>query len=68
MYKVSRSLQNGVRHASVVQVKRIVRSVMLIPQFGPVVPREWTSSNVLETCNEFYVNPYVDEHTFRTIY
>lgn len=67
MYKVSREYRHGSRHASVIPVQNIKRSVMLFPKFGPVVDRSWTSDNVLEECETFYVNPFVDEHSYRTI-
>ncbi|KAH7904361.1 hypothetical protein BJ138DRAFT_969252, partial [Hygrophoropsis aurantiaca] len=38
MYKISRSLRNGERQASVIPVGIIRRSVHLIPKFGPIVP------------------------------
>lgn len=68
MYKVSRVYQDGEPFASVIPVDNIQRSVMLFPEFGPSVPREWTSHNVLESCDTFYVNPFTDELAYRTIY
>ena len=68
MYRVSRSFKDGIREAAIIPVNDIFRSVMLFPRFGPIAPRDWTSDNVLEECKDFYVNPYVDEHMYRTIY
>lgn len=68
MYKISPEYKDGVRFASIVPVEQIVRSVMLFPQFGPVANREWTSDNILDICKTFYVNPFVDEHSYKTIY
>ncbi|KAN0137729.1 hypothetical protein V8E53_004485 [Lactarius tabidus] len=51
---------------SIIPVGNIRRSVHLIPKFGPVAPAEWTSSNVLDSCNVFYLNTFSDRHIFRT--
>ncbi|KIJ12606.1 hypothetical protein PAXINDRAFT_14528 [Paxillus involutus ATCC 200175] len=67
MYKVSRSRLHGDRLASIIPVTNIRRSVHLIPKFGRVAPREWTSSTVLEVCNDFLVNPFTDRHAYLTI-
>ncbi|KAH7919379.1 hypothetical protein BV22DRAFT_1023101, partial [Leucogyrophana mollusca] len=56
------------RQASVVPVASLRRSIHLIPKFGPVAPREWTSSNVLEQCNTFFVNCFTDRHAYSTIF
>ncbi|KZT27433.1 hypothetical protein NEOLEDRAFT_1061015, partial [Neolentinus lepideus HHB14362 ss-1] len=66
LYKIQRTIRNGERQASVVPVTQIERSVHLLPKFGPVVPREWSSSTVLDTAPAFYVNPFLDRHTFVT--
>jgi len=66
MYRVSRLTENGRRSASVITIGSIVRSIHLIPQFGPVVPREWNSFTVLELCNSFYINPFADVHSYLT--
>ncbi|EPQ52542.1 hypothetical protein GLOTRDRAFT_79649 [Gloeophyllum trabeum ATCC 11539] len=67
MYKVSRSIQNGERLASVIPVCQIERSVHLFPKWGPVAPREWSSSTVLDSAPAFFVNPFLDRHTFVTL-
>jgi hypothetical protein len=66
MYRVSRLMEGGQRNASVIPVDSIIRSIHLIPRFGPVVPQEWNSFTVLEQCQIFYVNPFVDVHSYLT--
>ena len=64
MFKLNRSLEDGERVASVVPVSMIRRSARLFPKFGPVVPEEWSSNNVLEKCTTFYLNPFTDKHMY----
>ncbi|KAG2738492.1 hypothetical protein P692DRAFT_20758611, partial [Suillus brevipes Sb2] len=54
----------GDRVSSIVPVGDIMRSIHLIPKFGDSAPREWTSETVLEDCNVFWVNSYIDRYTF----
>ena len=68
MYKISRSFKHGKRVASIIRVSDIFRSVALFPKFGMVAPREWTSANVLDECTTFYVNPFMDRHSYINIY
>ncbi|KAG1810296.1 uncharacterized protein HD556DRAFT_1428407 [Suillus plorans] len=67
MFKVSCVVQSGKRVASIIPVANIHQSVHLIPKFGPVAPRQWTSSEVLEQCNTFFINSYINRHMFVTI-
>jgi len=63
MHKLKRSMEGGARVASIIPVSSIRRSVHLFPRFGRMrVPENWTSHNVLENCNTFYLNPFVDRH------
>jgi hypothetical protein len=68
LYKLSRSVQNGKRLASIIPLAQIKRTVHLIPKFGPIVPWDWASSNVLDECNSFYFNCFTDRHTYVTLY
>ncbi|KAG2151188.1 uncharacterized protein EDB93DRAFT_1224913 [Suillus bovinus] len=64
LYKVSRSLRGGDTMASIVSIADIERSVHLIPRFGVMAQREWTSDTVLEDCDSFWLNSYIDRYTF----
>ncbi|KAI0055548.1 hypothetical protein BV25DRAFT_1815428 [Artomyces pyxidatus] len=68
MYRLTRMLKDGRRVGSIIPVGNIRRSVHLFPRFGPVAPREWSSSNVLDLCDVFYVNCFLDRHTYITVY
>ncbi|KAG2124860.1 hypothetical protein DEU56DRAFT_963130 [Suillus clintonianus] len=64
-YKLSRALaRGGERLASIVPVANILCSTHLVPRFGAVAPREWTSGTVLDDCESFWLNLYLDRHTF----
>jgi hypothetical protein len=68
MYKICRSMKQGDRVASIIPLSLIRCSIHLFPKFGSIVPRNWSSSNVLELCSTFFVNPYTDRYTFVTAY
>ncbi|KAJ6450612.1 hypothetical protein C8R45DRAFT_1057188 [Mycena sanguinolenta] len=67
LYKLRRSFKNGERLGSIIPVANIRRSIQLLPKFGPVAPKEWTSSNVLEQCPVFFANAMGDRHLYATI-
>lgn len=68
LYRLKRSLDtNGNRLASVIPIQNIRRSVHLYPAFGPAMPAHWTSSNVLDQCSTFYLNPMSDRHAYHTL-
>ncbi len=58
----------GIQKTSIVPVDYIRQSVHLFPKFGPVVPTHWTSTNVLDEADIFYVNPFTDRFTYSTVY
>ncbi|KAJ3989298.1 hypothetical protein F5890DRAFT_1570502 [Lentinula detonsa] len=65
LYKISHSNVEGGRLASIVDIERFLRSVHLLPRFGCVANREWTSSSVLEDCPSFLVNSDSDRHMYQ---
>ncbi|KAJ7882367.1 hypothetical protein B0H14DRAFT_3755572 [Mycena olivaceomarginata] len=50
MYRISRTIKDGDRFASIIPVDNIRRSIHLFPKFGAVAPVEWKSHNVLDRC------------------
>ena len=66
MYKVSRSIQGGQRKASIIPVDAILGSVHLLPRFGPIMPRDWTTYTVLDKCQTFYINPFANVQSYMT--
>ncbi|KIY44594.1 hypothetical protein FISHEDRAFT_51113 [Fistulina hepatica ATCC 64428] len=68
MFKVSpRYTSTGDRLATIIPIVNIIRSAHLFPRFGPVAPVAWSSSNVLDLCRTFYLNPFVDKHFYRLL-
>lgn len=66
LYKVSPQREpDGSRTCSVIPVANIRRSVHLLPKFGPFAPQEWTSNNVLDSCNTFFLNDFTDRYMYR---
>ena len=59
MYKTSCSSHQHHRNVSVIPISQVARSCHLIPVFGREINPRWTTSNVLEESNEFYVNHYL---------
>ncbi|KAF8262583.1 hypothetical protein EI94DRAFT_1773159 [Lactarius quietus] len=53
---------------SIIPVGNIQRSVHLLPKFGPVVPKEWTSDSILDRCDTFFVNDLSNRQLFHTLY
>ena len=65
--KIKRSYINNECLASVIPLANIHRSVHLFPSFGQIAPREWTSENVLEQCETFFLDTFSDHHAFHTM-
>ncbi|KAN0131561.1 hypothetical protein V8E53_010669 [Lactarius tabidus] len=64
LYRVNRLTHQGRRHASIIPVSSILRSVHLFPIFGSLAPRQWNTFSVLELCNNFYINPFSDRDNY----
>ncbi|KAI0762223.1 hypothetical protein C8Q74DRAFT_135973 [Fomes fomentarius] len=68
LYKIARALRHGSRLASIIPINQLERSCHLFPDFGPVAPRHWSSSTVLDECPAFFVNAFTDRYTYKLIY
>lgn len=73
MYRVNRAADISKRESAIVDLASIRRSCHLFPVFpaGKIslsAAAAWTSENVLETCESFFINNYVDMHAFQTIF
>ncbi|KAI0696099.1 hypothetical protein BC835DRAFT_1272404 [Cytidiella melzeri] len=66
MFSVAPSQRLHRRRASIIPITSIVRTCHLIPAWGRVhVARtDWTSENVLQRCDRFYVNAYLRHSDF----
>ncbi|KAJ7595561.1 hypothetical protein C8J56DRAFT_1001694 [Mycena floridula] len=56
--------QPSAHHLIVIPLANIQRSAHLLPKFGPIAPAEWSSSNVLDKCPNFFVNSFSDQHFY----
>ncbi|KAF9008228.1 hypothetical protein BDQ17DRAFT_1236919, partial [Cyathus striatus] len=66
LYKITPAKdQSDGQLCSIISVASIHRSAHLFPKFGPVAPSEWTSSNILDKCNVYYVNSFTDAHLYQ---
>lgn len=63
---------NCLPQGMVMPLSRIRQSCQLIPAFpdGPrgTVPEEWTSDNVLDKANKFYVNNWGGMYAYQTVW
>ena len=64
MYSVSRSTRLGRRNAEVLSATCIVRACHLVGKTGREIDHAWTTENLLEEANTFWVNNYIDVDTF----
>ncbi|QRV97139.1 DNA-dependent ATPase [Ceratobasidium sp. AG-Ba] len=69
LHRVRHAVVHNKRSAQVIPLSLIYRSVHLLPMFGGRNSHwDCASSNVLEVCTTFYVNRYLDEHSFMLLY
>ncbi|KAM6501374.1 hypothetical protein JOM56_004388 [Amanita muscaria] len=65
LYKIEHSCQGNSRLASIIPVSHIAQSIHLSPlPSGRLIPREWTSNNILDNCRSFLVNSFSDTRTY----
>ncbi|KAI0260375.1 hypothetical protein BC834DRAFT_925906 [Gloeopeniophorella convolvens] len=66
LYLMSASTRNHRRHSVVVSVDDFVSPCHLIPKSSPPAswPRQWAPDTVLDVASQFYLNMYIDLHTF----
>lgn len=73
MYKVKRSVDVNQREYAIIELTSLRRSYHLFPRFGKEKVADsdaasWTSASVLDKCDTFYINNFVDMHAFQTIF
>ncbi|KIK83037.1 hypothetical protein PAXRUDRAFT_153335, partial [Paxillus rubicundulus Ve08.2h10] len=69
MWMVSPSfLDNGSKNLTVVHIGSIIHGAHLLPIYGTeVVPEHVTCHNSLDIYHIFYVNHFIDHHTFKLV-
>ena len=68
MYKVSCCHNNQQDLlADIIKVCHIRCSCHLLPVCSGNIPRDWTSSTVLDMCEDFWVNPFSNTHMYMTL-
>jgi hypothetical protein len=50
--------------AEIIELGKILSSCHLIPKFGIHMQNSWNRDNVLDACNDFLLNKYLDIHSF----
>ncbi|KAI0038136.1 hypothetical protein FA95DRAFT_1506047, partial [Auriscalpium vulgare] len=68
MYRVHYTLHGNHRMSSIIPATQPQRSVHLIPKYDGPIPREWSSTSVLDMCPCFLVNSFTDRNTYISIY
>lgn len=71
MYKIRRATANHKRQAEIVSVDRLWQGCHLAPKFPSpsrpseaLLPVSWSSDNVLELAEDFYLNHYINFYLF----
>lgn len=67
LYKVTRDPRPDRRQSAVIEVSAIRQSVQLFPCFSGSWRVDWTSDNVLEECDTFFINSLQNRQTYLTI-
>ncbi|KAI6027245.1 hypothetical protein EDC04DRAFT_2573072 [Pisolithus marmoratus] len=64
MYIISCSTHMQCCFTEIIPVECIIHSCHLIPDFGKEKDSRWMAANVGLVCDQFFVNPYINYHTF----
>ncbi|KAJ3728088.1 hypothetical protein DFJ43DRAFT_1133141 [Lentinula guzmanii] len=65
MYQLSYATRQHVQHSGIVLASAITQTCHLIPEFGRTTDSiPWDSTNVLDKCSKFFVNPYLRHRDF----
>ena len=67
MYKI-RKLPNDRTEATVIPLSNIRQGCMLFPDFTQGVRSDWSSKNVLDLGQTFFLNNWQSKYTYQTIY
>ncbi|KAM5541077.1 hypothetical protein V8D89_005388 [Ganoderma adspersum] len=66
---IRKDLEHGQQtHASIIPITSILRSCHLIPVWGEHVDCHWTSSTVLDVCDDFFLNTFSDHDMYSFIH
>ncbi|KZT24914.1 hypothetical protein NEOLEDRAFT_1156454 [Neolentinus lepideus HHB14362 ss-1] len=69
MFRVSQCKgQNGRKESAIIELDTIFRECHLLPKFEARANRAWTSLNVLDRCDHFFINDFADHHLYQTIW
>lgn len=61
-------LGSGQQDSAIIEVASIVRTCHVFLVFGRHVRRDWSSDNVLDRYNNFYLSNWKDKLTYQSIY
>jgi len=65
LFPITRASRNNEPVSEIIPLDSIVSSCYLIPRFGTKYhPAKWDSDTVLEECKSFFLNKYLNIHTF----
>lgn len=67
MYVVRRAKVRQQRKAGVIRLDSIRSACHLYPRFGLRCDRSWTTENVLDKCESFFVSPYLSSYFFQAL-
>ncbi|TFK66815.1 hypothetical protein BDN72DRAFT_771496 [Pluteus cervinus] len=67
LHKIKPEIRNGSHLARIIPIDNICRSVHLFPKIGSAVDPEWTSDNVLDQADTFFVNAFSDRDMYYTL-